>query len=330
MQNQQNLPSDTQAPLISFIIPYYNIPQQWVHECIDSIMALSLQPSEYEIIIIDDGSETAPFQPESNLENRIIYVKQENKGLSEVRNLGMRVASGKYIQFIDADDALIPTPYEHCIDIIRQQAPDILFFDFTRKKQDAFEAYKETSSMTGCYFMRTQNIHGSACCYLFKRTLPGELRFTLGIYHEDEEFTPQLILRADTVIRSNAKSYFYRKHEDSIITRNTEQHRLKRLDDMKHILFRLNNLSDALPTEERTALQRRVHQLTMDYLYETILLTRSHHNLNQRIAELEAEGLFPLPKRNYTTKYSWFRQLVNTKTGRAFLLRILPFMKKEQ
>ena len=55
MQNQQN---DKQAsPLVSFIITHYNLPIPMLCHCLDSILAISLQPSEREVIVIDDGSD---------------------------------------------------------------------------------------------------------------------------------------------------------------------------------------------------------------------------------------------------------------------------------
>ncbi|MBR5930182.1 MAG: glycosyltransferase, partial [Prevotella sp.] len=53
--------NQNQAPLVSFIITYYNLPVDMLHECIESIMQLSLQPEEREIILIDDGSDITPL-----------------------------------------------------------------------------------------------------------------------------------------------------------------------------------------------------------------------------------------------------------------------------
>ena len=68
----------------------------------------------------------------------------------------------------------------------------------------------------------------------------------------------------------------------------------------------------------------------MDYLYNIILLTRNRHYLDRRIAELHAIGLYPLPKRDYTRKYIWFRRLINTEIGISMLMRAIPLMKKER
>ena len=59
-------------------------------------------------------------------------------------------------------------------------------------------------------------------------------------------------------------------------------------------------------------------------------LTRDRQCLNQRIEELRSKGLFPLPDRDYTTKYKWFRRMTNSEIGRRMLMRLLPMMEKER
>lgn len=330
MQTLQNGMSTQKIPLISFIIPCYNIPAAWLKECIESIRCLSLRTFEREIILVDDGSETSPIADLDDVKDEIIYIRQRNSGLSTARNTGLRMASGRYIQFIDADDRLLRTPYEHCLDLVRYQSPDMLLFRFTHGDMPEAVVFNDSPKVSGSEYLRSQNIQGTACGYLFRSSILGDHRFTPGIFHEDEEFTPLLILRADTVISTDARAYYYRTHENSIITSRNARHRIKRLNDALHVLLHLNELADTFPTEERIALKRRVHQLTMDYIYNVIRLTRSRHYLDRRLKDLSRAGLYPLPKRDYTRKYTWFRRLANTELGLSMLMRAIPLMKRER
>ena len=61
MQTQQNYTRDLQAPVVSFIVTTYNLPIDYIKECLDSILQLSLNPKEREIILIDDGSDICPL-----------------------------------------------------------------------------------------------------------------------------------------------------------------------------------------------------------------------------------------------------------------------------
>ena len=312
-----------EKPLISFILPYYDLPAAMLCECIDSILALSLSASQREIIVIDDGSKISPMEELKKYGDHIIYIRQKNLGLSEARNTGIQMARGEYLQFVDSDDLLIQSPYEHCIDLARQKHPDIIVFDFTTTGSTV-GTYTDMQAMSGSEYMRHHNIKGTACGYLFQRTTLSDLRFTPGIFNEDEEFTPLLLLRADTICVTNAQAYYYRQRENSIITNPDIRHKLKKLADTRAIISRLNIQADRLPTDERTALQRRVAQLTMDYLYHVIRQTHSRHYLDRKIESLRREGLFPLPDRHYTQKYTWFRRLSNSQAGRTLLLQIIP------
>ena len=317
-------------PLVSFILTYYNMPVQMLCKCIDSILALSLSSSEREIILVDDGSEVSPMNGLMQYAEDIIYVRQKNQGLSMARNKGIEMAHGEYMQFVDADDHLIQAAYNHCIDIVRQN-PDLelVMFDFTSKDspQNVFE---DSPVKSGAELMRNQNIHGMACGYLFKRTTLSKLRFTPGIWHEDEEFTPQLLIRTERLISTNAKAYYYYKHTGTITTHSDEESKQKRLNDIKGVINRLCYLSDRIPQNDRLALQRRIAQLTMDYIYQVIVQQRSQKALDDCLSELRQEGLFPLPDKDYTQKYTWFRRMTNTRLGRTVLLNTLPLLRRER
>lgn len=316
--------------LVSFILTCYNIPTPMLCECINSILALSLRPSEREIIIVDDGSDVSPMNDLLTFGNDITYIRQKNGGLSVARNLGIKMATGEYIQFVDGDDKLLQAPYEHCLDIIRYNShPDMVMFDFTRK--EAVKTSVEEALMTsGAEYMNHHNIQASACGYVFRKSILGELRFTPGIYHEDEEFTPQLLLRTDKLYISRAKAYFYRLRTDSIMTNSKPDSKLKRLSDKKDIILRLYEKLDTLPLYERNAMQRRIAQLSMDYIYNVICQTRNREYLESQLEALRQEGLFPLPDGHYTAKYTWFRRMTNSKYGLSLLIRVLPRLRPER
>ena len=321
---------NNEKPLVSFILTYYNQPVQMLCECIDSILALSLRSIEREVIVIDDGSRVSPMNGLMQYGDEIIYVRQKNGGLSVARNKGIEMAQGTYLQFVDADDHLIQAPYEHCLDLIRiNDTIDMVMFDFTRSGSNE-TVYNDTPVMTGSEYMRKYNIHGTACGYLFKRTTLSKLRFTPGIWHEDEEFTPQLLIRAEHVCATDAKAYYYYKHKGTITTHDDEESKAKRFDDIRGVLDRLQYLCDRVPQADRVALQRRVAQLTMDYIYQVIVQQRSQQALNACIDDLSSKGLFPLPDRDYSQKYKWFRKMTNTRLGRTILLNTLPLLKKER
>jgi len=331
MQNQQtHTPSQKANPLVTFIITYYNLPIPMLCECINSILSLSLSSDEREIIVVDDGSEISPMNGLMQYGTDILYVRQNNGGLSMARNKGIEIAKGQYLQFVDADDHLLKDAYEHCLNIIKTKSVDMVVFDFTSSTTNAKHAYNDLPVMSGTEYMLKHNIHATACGYLFSSRTLGALRFTQGIWHEDEEFTPQLLIRAEIIAVTNAKAYYYYKHPHSITTYSDEKSLNKRFKDITGVLDRLTYLADRIPQSDRQAIQRRIAQLTMDYIYQVIVQKRSSQALKECLAELTNKGLFPLPDKNYTQKYQWFRRMTNSSFGRAILLNILPLMKRER
>ena len=319
-------------PLVSFIVTCYNLSTDMLCECIDSILKLNLQSAEREIIVVDDGSDQSPMNDLLKYGDDIIYVRQKNGGVSVARNTAMDMAKGQFIQIVDGDDCLLTVPYEQCLDIIRKNGDaDVVMFDFTHQNSQESNPSANLRKKSGPDLLRTENIKGAACCCLFRQVVRGHLAFTPGIaYGEDEEFTPQLLIRAEMVYVTDAKAYFYRERETSAVHQKDESSIQKRLSDTKEVILHLNQLADTRPQSDKVALQRRVAQLTMDYIYNTILLTRSEEKLNETLEDLRKDGLFPLPNHPYSTKYTWFRRLSNNTLGRKMLLRALPLMKKER
>lgn len=310
--------SDINRPLISFIVTCYNLPQYMIKECLDSITGLSLRKAEREIILIDDGSDTNPLESLKVERDDITYIRQKNSGLSSARNTGLRMATGKFIQFVDGDDRLIKEAYERCLDIVRYNNPDIVFFNSTDNDKIRMN-YDLPEPTDGASYMRHNNIHAMAWGYVFNRRILGELRFTPGILHEDEEFTPQLILHADKVYSLDITAYYYRKRNDSITNNVNKRNIIKRLNDIERTIIHLDYLADIMPPADKSAMKRRVAQLTMDYVYNTARLTRSARQIEKRINRLETRGLFPLPDGKYTLKYTLFRHLSKNKAIRKIL-----------
>lgn len=307
---------------MTFVITCYDLPADMLRECVTAIFSLAFQPGEREVIVIDDGSKLPAIADIDDVKDQIIYLRQPNSGLASARNMGIRVATGRYIQFVDGDDYLLRIPYEHCLDLVRYHNPDMVLFDFSTRSSVA-TPYSYEGPMSGSEYMQGHNLHGTACGYIFRRELLGSLRFTADILHEDEEFTPQLILRSERLFYTDAKAYYYRQRRGSIMHAAAASHIDKRLSDSLAVILRLQQMAATMPETDRQALARRVAQLTMDYLYNTIQLTHSRQRLDDAIATLEQQGLYPLPDKRYTRKYWMFRRLVQSKMGRSLLLHIV-------
>ncbi len=91
-------------PKVSVIIPAYN-SEKYIARTIQSVLAQSF--TDYEIIVIDDGSTDNTKEIIAQFGNRVQYLAQQNKGPSVARNLGIEKSSGQYLAFLDHDDVFL-------------------------------------------------------------------------------------------------------------------------------------------------------------------------------------------------------------------------------
>lgn len=93
---------------LSFIIPVFNA-DKFLTKCLESVFSQDLKASEYEVIVINDGSSDLSRNIILDFKQRhlnLIFLDQENRGVSEARNAGLEIARGKYITFLDSDDEI--------------------------------------------------------------------------------------------------------------------------------------------------------------------------------------------------------------------------------
>lgn len=112
-------------PKVSVIVPCYN-QAQFLAETLDSVLAQTYE--NWECIIVNDGStdDTEAVAKEyCNKDNRFIYHKKENGGLSSARNAGLDIVQGDYVQFLDSDDILLPNKLECQIRVIEIEKSDV-------------------------------------------------------------------------------------------------------------------------------------------------------------------------------------------------------------
>ena len=92
-------------PLVSVVIPTYN-RAKWVSKAIDSVLAQTF--TDFELLVVDDGSTDQSRQVISAYGSRLHYIYQDNRGVSTARNRGILEARGEWVAFLDSDDEWVP------------------------------------------------------------------------------------------------------------------------------------------------------------------------------------------------------------------------------
>lgn len=121
------LAGDPDKPLVSIIIPCYNA-ERWLSQAILSCLAQTYRP--IEIIVIDDGSTDGSLDIIKSYANVITWETGPNRGGNAARNRGFALSSGEYIQFLDADDYLLPEKIERQVAFLESSGAAIVYGDW--------------------------------------------------------------------------------------------------------------------------------------------------------------------------------------------------------
>lgn len=297
---------------------------------------MAVEVREREIIVVDDGSDVDVSRELAAVCPDLIYIRRENGGLSAARNTGIEAAKGRYMQFVDGDDRLIPKVYDRIVDKLRHTQADLLLFGFTENENRAVGKAKWKCFKSGAAYLETRNMKAPAWGYVFKSALLSDgLRFPVGRYHEDEYFTPRLVARAGETFITACTPYFYTLRGNSITTLRSDSHMKKRLDDQRDAVFSLAEYCGADGQRACRGMERRICQLTMDYIFNTITSGLGREELQRRINELQEKEsprrpFYTLPLRFYTLKYFLFAMFANRRAGLSLLYKALSRLKRRR
>jgi glycosyltransferase involved in cell wall biosynthesis len=126
--------------LVSTIIPCYNAGR-WVRQAVDSCLAQTYRP--IEVIVVDDGSTDDSADILRRYGDRIRFVQQPHTNGNRARNAGMAMSRGRYLQFLDADDYLLPEKIASQVALLQETEDDAVYCDY------AILTYKDGAPQLG-------------------------------------------------------------------------------------------------------------------------------------------------------------------------------------
>ena len=224
-------------PILSIIIPLYNC-EKYIKQCLDTIFRQEMNESEFEVIVIDDGSKDNGYSLASEYAKRhqnILVVKQENQGVACARNNAMEKATGDYVTFVDADDMLVSGSLMALLKITVENKADIVKAAHKEVPEDAvcedFSSNHDNSSiqvMTGeeAIVNVTRMKEGYCWGYLISRKLITDNRLSFPpkvAFMEDWAFITQAILKSRTFVNTNVLLYLYRRNSSSCMANVTTE-----------------------------------------------------------------------------------------------------------
>ena len=234
--------------ILSIVVPIYNV-ERYLHKCVDSLLSQDIV--NYEIILVDDGSpDECPQICDSYAaaHKNIRVVHRENGGLSAARNSGIEVAEGEYVMFVDSDDYLEQNVLGFLLKQIERDNLDVLRYNFQNVNElyEVFFPFKDAKRnvvyseriIDGEMFLN--ECLGPGCYawqFIVKRKSLNDCLFKEGIFFEDTEWTPRVLIKAKRVASTPMIAYNYLWRTGSITLPTDSAKRKKLLDDKIKLLY---------------------------------------------------------------------------------------------
>jgi glycosyltransferase involved in cell wall biosynthesis len=310
--------------ILSIIVPVYNV-EKYLAKCLESLLEQGLSNEKYEILIINDGSTDSSGEIANDYAKKYSHIKvinQENTGLGAARNTGITHALGKYIQFVDSDDYLEKNVLLPLLDKMDHESLDMLRFNYqnVNEKYEVIQPCKNRSiadySDKVCDGITFLSERLGYACYACQFIIKTELLkksgngFRPGIYFEDTEWTPRILVQTKRITSVNSYVYNYLMRKGSI-TKNTDDVKMRKwLNDKIYVVDCL--LAQKVLQDRKEWFQGMI-ALTVHSII-TFVSIHFYAEKNEIIKKLKQKKVFPL-----SIQQTDFR-----KKARIWLLNISP------
>lgn len=315
---------------ISIIVPVYNVAP-YLRKCVDSLLAQDISDYEIILVddgstdgsgeiadrICDEvkdyslkvkGKEHSEADTNAYNLSSITYklnikvIHQSNAGLSSARNAGLAIAQGEYIMFVDSDDYLQPNVLGALIEQAERDNLDVLRFCYQNVKEsgEAFAPYKDMTNYNNYSALPTDGLSflnermGNQCYvvqFLVKTDIVRQELFTPGIYFEDVDWTPRMLLRAKRIASTDLVVYNYLWREGSItLCQNNVIKMRKQLEDKIAILGRLNEWGKTV--NDRRWFDGMISGLVINIV--GIIASTFYQERKQYIKQIKALNILPI------------------------------------
>lgn len=311
---------------LSIIVPVYNVAD-YLPKCLDSLLAQDLPQNEYEIIVVNDGStddsgEIAKQYAEKYV--NIILINQENQGLSGARNTGIQYAKGDYIQFVDSDDYLEENVLGGLMKQAQEEKLDVLRFKYQNvrinnesKEYEIFKPYKSDSFLFDDYSPKvTDGVtflnerFGTACyavMFIIRKTILDNCVFKQGIYFEDTEWTPRMILKSQRIASTDTIEYNYLMREGSITKAINKDKQRKVVEDKIKLIDSLLEHSNGL--EDKSWFERMIAGTVLSTI--GCIAADFYSERRRYLKALKQRNIYPLSYSKATKETKRKLQIIN-------------------
>ena len=277
----------------SIIVPVYCV-EKYIGECVNSVLNQSYD--NWELLLIDDGSTdgTIDYLNKLTHNKRIRVIFSNHKGVSTVRNIGLKCAIGDYVVFLDSDDYLETWLLEYINTKLKRNKPDIFIGMFNTQVEGNLPKTCESEKLQKRYINKRS--HSELLEYFYNIRLiftvwrfivkrdvitNNNIFFKENILHEDEDWVTRMLIHIKSAQLIERPFYNYRIRNNSIMT-NTD-YGIFRLKNDSRYMIACNFIDMAEKSEE---------QYVRDFLYRC-----AYKNIRQIYSDVKKKSNPHYPKR---------------------------------
>lgn len=313
-------------PKISIIVPVYNT-EKYLNRCINSILNQSFK--ELELILVNDGSTDNSrkiLDKYFKKDSRIKVINKENGGQGSARNMGLDIAQGEYIGFVDSDDWIHKDMYKCMYDIaiknevsivqVNHEITNSFFYDNcfevskinVTKIDDVIKRLTECNSFEILPFIFPVN-------KIYHRSIWNNLRYPEGKFAEDLRIIHKIYEKAKKIVCLDYKFYYYYMSKNSSTRSGFKIKKLEDIEAWEELLqFYRNNYPKINVNNLRMIYCRRI----MNYYFECKGYKEIQNNLKKKFNN-NFKYILRSKKLNYKEKLVYVSFYINPKICRSIL-----------
>ena len=289
--------------ILSIVVPVYNT-EKFLSGCLDSLINQDLAENQYEIICVNDGSTDGSYeilQKYSEQYKNIKIINQKNSGHAAARNVGLDIASGLYIWFVDSDDCVDIQSFGFITKVMLEKDADILCINYHPFQDDNEipkipKKYTENSrdrkseiACSGIRIFKTQMLRSSAIKWNDKLSPCDDIEF---IFYAN--------MNSKNIIYNKSVSYYHRQWSGSVTHQKSLESRQKYLSSF---LLLANEYNAELKKEKYSEKQKKEiearRNLSVQAVLMNLALYENLQTIEQYLVKLKKDGLYPYKKITY-------------------------------
>lgn len=316
---------------VSIIVPVYN-SEKYLPDCLYSLTHQTVD--SIEIIAIDDASTDNSFAILKEFQNRYpdkikVFHNEKNMGQSFSRNVGLQIATGEYIGFLDSDDFVHPQMYKTMVDgAILENYPEVIVTGLTFVKDSYYlqSDFKGMGRQQGNVFQVLEHPDfilensPSVCNKLFRKDTLQNITFLNDRMWEDVAFSFTNLFNANRVLRFSNSDYFYRKSATTGVSAKGF--------DVNPQLLDIFAVADEIEKQTKKTGRYSLLKSQITFIQITTCLQRVNEIRQWKIDETLKEELILKMLKIITKKYGDFRTLdLDSLSSRIGFLELEEYKK---